>query len=73
VIVKIEKNKISQFIIGDVHPDKGFICVPDNWGTKDILSFHKNGLKSKKNSYVINGKYPNKPFLLREICWREQK
>jgi len=68
MIVKIEDKKIKSIIIGKDEPSGGYVCVPENWGTKEIISnlilFKSN---SKDKSYSIDDDNPDVFFDLKRI------
>jgi len=68
MIVKIENKKIRSIIIGKDEPYGGYICVPDNWGTEEIISnfiLFKSNIKDK--SYYIDDNNPDDFFNLKRI------
>ena len=68
MIIKIENDKISKIIIGDQNPPRGFIPVPDEWGTEEIRSHYILGqMNVKQKSYSINDGNPEESFELERL------
>lgn len=68
MIVKIKDGKIQSIKIGDIVPDKGEVCIPEDWGSKEIVSRLVDGLFNNIGmEYCINQKNPDEPFSLRRI------
>ena len=70
MIVKIKDGKITCLKIGDSTPERGEICVPEDWGSQKIVStFVENEevFGDSFSCYTIDDSDPDSPFRLREI------